>query len=149
MTCASTEQINKPRASVRLITNFSRASARTLTEKVQRGSSSIIDSAPTEAINRDSILGRVKHGRSSVLTFDKQHERDDSMYKQNMQVRNIALENQRDERLKHVEERKKNRHKYRTAFSKLQKQLRKGRGSLDKYKTSSKFYFDGTNSEFM
>ena len=43
------------------------------------------------------------------------------MYKQNMLKKNIELENQREERMKQVEDRKKNRHKYRKAFSQLQR----------------------------
>ena len=102
---------------------------------------SMADSIPftdSGLLYRDTIQGRAKmSGNSGSLSMDKQVRRDDSMYKQNMLKKNIELENQREERLKQVEDRKKNRHKYRKAFSQLQRQLRRGKGNLESYSRDS------------
>ena len=64
------------------------------------------------------------------------------MYSQSDFVTNIKLDNCRELRKKEIEDRKKNRGKYRSTFAKLQRQFRKGK-RLNEIRTVSKFYRDG------
>ena len=69
------------------------------------------------------------------------------MYTNNDLVKNIYLDKTREERQRQIEDKKKNRAKYRNYFSSLQRQFRKGK-RLNEVRTASKFFRDGVNSEF-
>ena len=69
---------------------------------------SSIDFAPTS--NKEKIAPKLV----TNISFRKQRERDPMVYTHmNQMAKNIALENSKDEREKVVQERKKNRQKYR------------------------------------
>ena len=97
------------------ILDFSKSLPRDEFTTYRKATNSTTESIPIDSIlYRDTIQVRAKMGKgSSVVSMDKQIQRDDAMYRQNMQKKNIELENQREERLKQIEDRKKNRHKYR------------------------------------
>ena len=77
---------------------------------VKYGSATSIDFMPTKSLARPS-----PSHKSSIL-FVNMKERDGRLYKQGKEqmVENIELEKTKEERAKRVDERKKNRHKYRS-----------------------------------
>ena len=106
-----------------------------------------MDHKPTESLEPNSIQSRCKKARS-VIHFEKQYARDNSMYNQDSFGKNNQLEYTREERERFIEDRKKNRHKYRTQFSKLHRFFRQGK-RLNEVRTVSKFFHDGVLSEFL
>ena len=105
-----------------------------------------MESLPTEILEPNSIGSRCKKARS-INNFDKQYSRDNTMYNQDSFGKNNFLDYSREERQKIIEDRKKNRHKYRTQFSKIHRFFRKGK-RLNEVRTVSKFFHDGIMSEF-
>ena len=70
-----------------------------------------------------------------------------NQFNSNQMVKNIELDNTREERQREVEEKKKNRSKNRHYFSAMQRQFRKGK-RINEIKIASKFLRDGVASEF-
>ena len=64
-----------------------------------------------------------------------------------MVKQNIALENSREARIRQIEDRKKNRDKYRKVFVQLQRHFRKGK-TLNFVSVTNKHLHDGVKSEF-
>ena len=103
---------------------------------------------PAEKLDPKHVDCRRQKSLSSVLQLDKQRRRDNSFYKKGDDfAKNILLENNREARQKQIEERKKNRQKYRNQFSQLQKQFRKGK-RLNEVRTANKSLREGARSEF-
>ena len=87
----------------------------------------LVDEAPRERQDPTSIERKVLS--NSVIAFDKQSFRDDSMYRSIELKRNIEMENTREDRQKDIEERKLNRRKHNKAFVEEQRELRKKKRS--------------------
>lgn len=103
LTCARTEKtVNLVKKKSNLISrqaeSFTKSAPRGLTQVINQGPLKISESASISNLHVDGIEARKKRCRS-VLAFDKQKQRDDSMYQQSMLSKNIELENSKEERL--------------------------------------------------
>ena len=121
--------------------DFSKGTERDLykTPRVEYISST--DCLPVSRLNPESIQSRAIDYKVplSNSTFKKQTSRDDIMYR-NAFADNIKLEKDKEQREKFVLERKLNRSKHRSEFSKLQRFNRKqARDNLQ----SDRFFRDG------
>ena len=142
-TAADTKQSSGKHDS--LILDFSKGQNRELTMPDNQILNSV-DVIPTEKLNPNQI-GRKHITAKSSMSFDKQKKRDNSMYTSSQLSKNILLENSREQRLREIEDRKKNRAENRKHLSSLQRQFRRGK-RLNEVRTATKFFSNGVRSEF-
>ena len=76
---------------------------------VKHESATSIDLIPTTCIVKNQLASSSK----GLIKFSQTRERDESLYTNGM-TKNIELENTKEERAKIIQERKQNRHKYRS-----------------------------------
>ena len=81
-----------------------------------------MDHLPVDNLNPNSIQCRNK--ASSAIDFAKGRSRDDMLYSQTGFHKNAEMDLKRDERIKRVEERKRNRSIYRGSLNLLNYEMR-------------------------